>query len=64
MWGLTRGDLNGQGSVQVALKEGWFRGGGVGSGSYTWKFKRIGLSASSLEGGGGGGEGGVLYMEI
>ena len=55
MWGLTRGDLNGQGSVQVALKEGWFRGGGVGSGSYTWKFKRIGLSASSLEGGGGGG---------
>ena len=57
MWGLTRGDLNGQGSVRVALKEGWFRGVWVGGGSYTWKIKRIGLSATSLEGGVGGGEG-------
>ena len=47
VWGLTRGDLNGQGSVQVALKEGWFRG----VGSYTWRFKWTGFSASSLEGG-------------
>ena len=55
MWGLTRGDLNGQGSVRVALKEGWSRGVWVGGGSYTWKIKRIGLSATSLEGGVGGG---------
>ena len=47
MWGLTRGDLNGQGSVRVALKEGWFRG----MGSYLWRFKWTGFSASSLEGG-------------
>ena len=60
MWGLTRGDLNGQGSVRVALKEGWFRGVWVGGGSYTWKIKRIGLSASSLEGGVGGGVRGCL----
>ena len=47
--------------MQAALK-----GGDVGVGvSYTWKFERTGLSASSLEGGviwvGGVG---VLYMDI
>ena len=34
-------------SVQVAMKEGWFRG----VGSYTWRFKWTEFSASSLEGG-------------
>ena len=28
--GLIHGNLNGQVSVQVAFKEGWFRGGGWG----------------------------------
>ena len=34
-------------SVQVAMKEGWFRG----VRSYKWRFKWTGFSASSLEGG-------------
>ena len=62
MWGLTHGNLNGQVSVQVVLKEGLFTVGdsftwefkeagftGVVYGdSFAWKFKETGFTSSSL----------------